>query len=54
MQIELLQKTLLENHAKEFNNLSETFWLKVNQLLSEVLIARAQGKDFSWFLFVFK
>ncbi|KAL2750038.1 conserved oligomeric Golgi complex subunit 5 [Vespula maculifrons] len=42
IQIELLQKTLLENHAKEFNNLSETFWLKVNQLLSEVLIARAQ------------
>ncbi|KAI4498081.1 hypothetical protein M0802_006905 [Mischocyttarus mexicanus] len=45
IQIELLQKTLLENHAKEFNDLSETFWTKVNLLLSEVLIARSQGSS---------
>lgn len=43
-QIELLQRILLEHHTKELDELSQTFWDKVNSLLSKVLVERAQGK----------
>ncbi|XP_050453990.1 conserved oligomeric Golgi complex subunit 5 isoform X2 [Cataglyphis hispanica] len=46
LQIELLQRVLLEHHAKGFHNLSEKFWDKVNALLAKVLVERAQGSSF--------
>nr|XP_012235573.1 PREDICTED: conserved oligomeric Golgi complex subunit 5 [Linepithema humile] len=46
LQIELLQRVLLEHHTKEFQDLSEKFWDKVNTLLAKVLIERAQGSSF--------
>ncbi|XP_031840113.1 conserved oligomeric Golgi complex subunit 5 four way stop [Nomia melanderi] len=46
LQIELLQRTLLEHHAKELDELSQKFWSKVNDLLSKVLVERAQGSSF--------
>ncbi|EZA54454.1 conserved oligomeric Golgi complex subunit 5 [Ooceraea biroi] len=46
LQIELLQRILLEHHTKGFQDLSEKFWDKVNVLLAKVLIERAQGSSF--------
>lgn len=46
LQIELLQRTLLEHHVKELDELSQKFWNRVNTLLSKVLIERAQGSSF--------
>lgn len=46
LQIELLQRVLLEHHTKGFNNLSEKFWDKINALLAKVLVERAQGSSF--------
>ncbi|XP_072761545.1 conserved oligomeric Golgi complex subunit 5 [Anoplolepis gracilipes] len=46
LQIELLQRVLLEHHTKDFQNLSEKFWDKVNALLAKVLVERAQGSSF--------
>lgn len=46
LQIELLQRVLLEHHMKGFHDLSEKFWDKVNTLLAKVLIERAQGSSF--------
>ncbi|KAG5307948.1 PREDICTED: conserved oligomeric Golgi complex subunit 5 [Acromyrmex echinatior] len=46
LQIELLQRILLEHHMKGFHDLSEKFWDKVNALLAKVLIERAQGSSF--------
>ncbi|KAL0128369.1 hypothetical protein PUN28_003572 [Cardiocondyla obscurior] len=46
LQIELLQRVLLEHHMQEFHDLSEKFWDKVNVLLAKVLIERAQGSSF--------
>ncbi|XP_070158352.1 conserved oligomeric Golgi complex subunit 5 [Polyergus mexicanus] len=46
LQIELLQRVLLEYHTKGFHNLSEKFWDKVNVLLAKVLVERAQGSSF--------
>ncbi|XP_043584211.1 conserved oligomeric Golgi complex subunit 5 isoform X1 [Bombus pyrosoma] len=46
LQIELLQRILLEHHVKELDELSQKFWNRVNTLLSKVLIERAQGSSF--------
>lgn len=46
LQIELLQRVLLEHHTKGFHDLSEKFWDKVNALLAKVLVERAQGSSF--------
>ncbi|XP_014477103.1 PREDICTED: conserved oligomeric Golgi complex subunit 5 [Dinoponera quadriceps] len=46
LQIELLQRILLEHHTKGFHDLSEKFWDKVNALLAKVLNERAQGSSF--------
>lgn len=46
LQIELLQRILLEHHVKELDELSQKFWDRVNTLLSKVLIERAQGSSF--------
>ncbi|XP_024872305.1 conserved oligomeric Golgi complex subunit 5 isoform X2 [Temnothorax curvispinosus] len=46
LQIELLQRVLLEHHMQGFHDLSEKFWDKVNALLAKVLIERAQGSSF--------
>ncbi|GAB1867205.1 Conserved oligomeric Golgi complex subunit 5 [Camponotus japonicus] len=46
LQIELLQRVLLEHHTKGFDNLSEKFWDKVNALLAKILVERAQGSSF--------
>ncbi|KOC69688.1 Conserved oligomeric Golgi complex subunit 5 [Habropoda laboriosa] len=46
LQIELLQRILLEHHTKGLDELSQKFWDKVNSLLSKVLIERAQGSSF--------
>ncbi|XP_020284028.1 conserved oligomeric Golgi complex subunit 5 [Pseudomyrmex gracilis] len=46
LQVELLQRVLLEHHAKGFDDLSEKFWDKVNALLAKVLVERAQGSSF--------
>ncbi|XP_003485731.2 conserved oligomeric Golgi complex subunit 5 isoform X1 [Bombus impatiens] len=46
LQIELLQRILLEHHMKELDELSQKFWDRVNTLLSKVLIERAQGSSF--------
>ncbi|CAD1472025.1 unnamed protein product, partial [Heterotrigona itama] len=46
LQIELLQRILLEHHVKGLDELSQTFWNRVNTLLSKVLVERAQGSSF--------
>lgn len=46
LQIELLQRILLEHHVKELDELSQKFWNRVNTLLSKVLIERAQASSF--------
>ena len=46
LQIELLQRILLEHHTKGLDELSQKFWDKVNCLLSKVLVERAQGSSF--------
>ncbi|XP_076749302.1 conserved oligomeric Golgi complex subunit 5 four way stop isoform X1 [Xylocopa sonorina] len=46
LQIELLQRILLEHHTKGLDELSQKFWNKVNSLLSKVLVERAQGSSF--------
>ncbi|XP_011631071.1 conserved oligomeric Golgi complex subunit 5 isoform X2 [Pogonomyrmex barbatus] len=46
LQIELLQRVLLEHHMKGFHDLSEKFWDKVNALLAKILVERAQGSSF--------
>lgn len=46
LQIELLQRILLEHHTKELDELSQKFWNSVNCLLSKVLIERTQGSSF--------
>ncbi|CAL7944682.1 unnamed protein product [Xylocopa violacea] len=46
LQIELLQRILLEHHTKGLDELSQKFWDKVNSLLSKVLVERAQGSSF--------
>lgn len=46
VQIELLQRILLEHHTKGFETLSENFWDKVTTLLAKVLLERAQGMVF--------
>ncbi|XP_053975408.1 conserved oligomeric Golgi complex subunit 5 isoform X1 [Hylaeus volcanicus] len=46
LQIELLQRILLEHHTKGLDDLSQQFWDKVNDLLSKVLVERAQGSSF--------
>ncbi|XP_034194071.1 conserved oligomeric Golgi complex subunit 5 four way stop isoform X1 [Osmia lignaria lignaria] len=46
LQIELLQRILLEHHIKGLDELSQKFWDRVNCLLSKVLIERAQGSSF--------
>ncbi|XP_011869002.1 PREDICTED: conserved oligomeric Golgi complex subunit 5 [Vollenhovia emeryi] len=46
LQIELLQRVLLEHHTQGFHDLSEKFWDKVNAVLAKVLIERAQGSSF--------
>lgn len=46
LQIELLQRVLLEHHTKSFDNLSEKFWDKVNALLAKILVERTQGSSF--------
>ncbi|KAF3420240.1 hypothetical protein E2986_09313 [Frieseomelitta varia] len=46
LQIELLQRILLEHHIKGLDELSQTFWNRVNTLLSKVLVERAQASSF--------
>lgn len=46
IQIELLQRILLEHHSKGFDDLSEKFWLNVTGLLAKILIERSQGSSF--------
>lgn len=46
LQIELLQRILLEHQAKGLDQLSQQFWNRVNNLLSKVLVERAQGSSF--------
>ncbi|CAK9805208.1 Conserved oligomeric Golgi complex subunit 5 [Anthophora plagiata] len=46
LQIELLQRILLEHHTKGLDELSQKFWDEVNSLLSKVLVERAQGSSF--------
>ncbi|KAK9303138.1 hypothetical protein QLX08_005091 [Tetragonisca angustula] len=46
LQIELLQRILLEHHVKGLDELSQTFWNRVNTLLSKVLVERAQASSF--------
>ncbi|XP_015592291.1 conserved oligomeric Golgi complex subunit 5 isoform X2 [Cephus cinctus] len=46
IQIELLQRILLEYHAKGFDDLSETFWSKITTLLAKVLLERSQASSF--------
>ncbi|XP_076376967.1 conserved oligomeric Golgi complex subunit 5 four way stop [Megalopta genalis] len=46
LQIELLQRILLEYHAKDLNELSQKFWNRINDLLSKVLVERAQSSSF--------
>ncbi|XP_043800315.1 conserved oligomeric Golgi complex subunit 5 [Apis laboriosa] len=46
LQIELLQRILLEYHTKGLDELSQKFWNSVNCLLSKVLIERTQGSSF--------
>ncbi|XP_015108822.1 conserved oligomeric Golgi complex subunit 5 [Diachasma alloeum] len=46
VQIELLERILLEHHTKEFNGFSGSFWDKVTALLSRILIERSQGSSF--------
>ncbi|XP_066582484.1 conserved oligomeric Golgi complex subunit 5 isoform X2 [Prorops nasuta] len=46
LQIELLQRVLLEHHANEFKELTEKFWVKVNGVLARVLLERAQSSSF--------
>ncbi|XP_020708664.2 conserved oligomeric Golgi complex subunit 5 isoform X2 [Athalia rosae] len=46
VQIELLQRILLEHHAKGFDDLTEKFWLNITSLLAKILIERSQGSSF--------
>ncbi|XP_028523386.2 conserved oligomeric Golgi complex subunit 5 [Apis cerana] len=46
LQIELLQRILLEHHTRGLDELSQKFWNSVNCLLSKVLIERTQGSSF--------
>lgn len=46
IQMELLQRILLENHSKKFDNMSEPFWTKVTKIVSNILVERAQGSSF--------
>ncbi|XP_012288716.1 conserved oligomeric Golgi complex subunit 5 [Orussus abietinus] len=45
VQIELLQRTLLEHRTKGFDNLSGIFWSKVTALLAKILVDRSQGSS---------
>ncbi|XP_011308530.1 conserved oligomeric Golgi complex subunit 5 isoform X2 [Fopius arisanus] len=46
VQIELLERILLEHHTSEFSGFSSSFWDKVTALLSKILIERSQGSTF--------
>lgn len=45
IQMELLQRILLENHSKKFDNMSEPFWTKVTNIVANILVERAQGEN---------
>lgn len=45
IQIELLQRILLEHHAMGFDDLSENFWNKVTTLLAKIFLERSQGSS---------
>ncbi|XP_033212556.1 conserved oligomeric Golgi complex subunit 5 [Belonocnema kinseyi] len=46
IQIELLQRILLENHSQKFENMSQAFWDKVTAMVANILVERAQGSSF--------
>lgn len=46
VQIELLERILLEHHTKEFDGFSQAFWDKVTALLAKILIERSQASSF--------
>ncbi|KAK0167039.1 hypothetical protein PV327_004487 [Microctonus hyperodae] len=46
VQIELLERILLEHHTKEFDGFSQLFWNKVTELLAKILIERSQASSF--------
>lgn len=46
VQIEHLERILLEHHTSDFQGFSASFWNKVTSLLSKILIERAQGSSF--------
>ncbi|XP_043272815.1 conserved oligomeric Golgi complex subunit 5 [Venturia canescens] len=46
VQIELLERVLVEHHTKGFETLSEDFWNKIMALLSKVFLEKAQGSSF--------
>ncbi|XP_008558525.1 conserved oligomeric Golgi complex subunit 5 [Microplitis demolitor] len=46
IQIEFLERILLEHYTKEFEGLSQSFWNKIITLLAKIFIERSQASSF--------